>query len=635
MTFKKFFAPNLVIILLLSILWGLGADNVIVDEENHQQNLKKYLQTHRKIVDNYVDKVDINKLYKASIKGLLKGTNDSTLSIEGTPLDTTFSEAEVSSIRESFEKYEEAYLYLANNKSDTTAMGQITEVSLRNMFRSLDPHSVYIEPKDSKRIQEEFEGKFQGVGIQFDIIQDTITVITAISGGPSDQLGIMSGDKIIGINNESAVGFDNNDVINTLRGEKGSTVHVTIKRPSVEDPIGFDIVRDDIPLKTVDTYYMMDDKTGYIKINRFAATTHEEFMDSMDKLKEKGMERLTLDLRSNPGGYLTQAIAIAEEFFPEDTKLVSTKSRHKRFTSEYYSRKKGTYTEKPLIVLINEASASASEIVSGAVQDHDRGLIVGSRSFGKGLVQQQYELADNSNIRVTISRYYTPSGRLIQKPFDEGREDYVYEIYEREDNSVKDAREFIEHVPDSLQYRTDGGRVVYGGGGIVPDHIIQNDTTRNGAVFNYMRRKRVGFNYINKFLDEKDSTFVNEWKDNYTKFREEFSMPESELANLEEVMKNEGLVFTDTLSNPKFKNDSLFVTPAHYDSVEWMLDSYMKAEIGRQIWDMRRYYQLLNDAFDTTLDKTMELWGEVRALEKVANNRDSSSNGQSKDIKYN
>ena len=635
MTLKKFFAPNLIIILLLSLFWALGTDSVVVDEENHQQNLKKYLQAQRKIVDNYVDKVDLDKLYKASIKGLLKGTSDSTLTIEGSPLDTTFKDTEVSSIRESFAKYEEAYLYLANNKSDTTAMSQITEASLRNMFRSLDPHSVYIEPKDSKRIQEEFEGKFQGIGIQFDIIQDTITVITAISGGPSDQLGIMSGDKIIKINDESAVGFDNNDVINTLRGEKGSTVHVTIKRPNVEESIGFDIVRDDIPLKTVDTYYMMDDKTGYIKINRFAATTHEEFMNSMNKLKDKGMERLILDLRSNPGGYLTQAIAIAEEFFPKDTKLVSTKSRHKRFTSQYYSRKEGTYTEKPLVVLINEASASASEIVSGAVQDHDRGLIVGSRSFGKGLVQQQYELADNSNIRVTISRYYTPSGRLIQKPFEEGREDYVYEIYQREDNSVKDAREFIEDVPDSLQYRTDGGRIVYGGGGIVPDHIIQNDTTRNGAVFNFMRRKRVGFNYINKFLDEKDSTFVNKWKGNYTKFRNEFSMPESELASLEEVMKENGLVFTDTLSSPEFKNDSLFVTPAHYDSVEWMLDSYMKAEIGRQIWDMRRYYQLLNDAFDTTLDKTMELWAEVRALEKVANNRNSSSKQNSKSIKYN
>ena len=494
-----------------------------------------------------------------------------------------------------------------------------TEDAIQEMFENLDPHSIYIEPKKSERIKEDFAGKFQGIGIQFDIIQDTITVITAISGGPSDQLGIMGGDKIVKIDGESAVGYNNSDVINTLRGEKGSTVHVTIKRPSVNENIEFDIVRDDIPLKTVDTYYMMDDKTGYIKINRFAATTHEEFMDSMDKLKDKGMERLILDLRHNPGGYLTQAIAIAEEFFPKGTKLVSTKSRHDRFTSQYYSRKQGSYTEKPLIVLVNEGSASASEIVSGAIQDHDRGLIVGSRSFGKGLVQQQYELVDGSNIRVTISRYYTPSGRLIQKPYGNGREDYVYEIYKR-DNTREDAREFINHVPDSLKYSTDAGRTVYGGGGIVPDHLIQDDTTRNGSVFNFMRRKRIGFNMVQSFLDKKGDEFRNEWQDKYDTFRTDYKIPENEMDELYKRMQKKGLAVTDTVSEPEFKNDTLYVTQKHYENVEWMLSSYLKAEIGRQIWDMRRYYQLINDAFDVTLDKTMELWDEVRALEKIANN---------------
>src|SRR6056297_2839205 len=441
MSVKKFLAPQLALLLILSAVWLAGVDKVVVTNDQDQENLHKYLQVQRRVLDNYFGDTSIEHLYERSIAGLVKGMQDSTLDISATPIDTTQFKS-IQNLRDSYNSSEDAYLYVANNYPDED-MAKLTETSIREMLKTLDPHSVYIEAEDSERIQEEFAGKFQGIGIQFNIIQDTITVITAISGGPSDQLGIMSGDRIISIDDSSAIGFQNEDVVRKLRGPKGTEVDVTIKRPNNSNPLNFTIVRDDIPLTTIDTSYMLDDKTGYIKLNRFAATTHEEFVDAVDELNENGMERLIFDVRNNPGGYLSQAIAITEEFFPRGTKIVSTKSRHSRFNSEVVSRKNGILRDMPVIVLVNEGSASASEIVSGAIQDHDRGLVVGRRTFGKGLVQQQYELVDNSNIRVTISRYLTPSGRLIQKPFDRGSEDYSYEIVRRENDVSADIHEFI------------------------------------------------------------------------------------------------------------------------------------------------------------------------------------------------
>lgn len=621
MTLKKFFAPNAAILIVLSLFWFAGVDSVIQPDDEHRKNLQKYIQTQRRILDNYVEKINLDRLYKSSIKGLVKNISDSTLALSGTPLDTTrFDELTIDDLGESFRKFEDAYLYLANNSPDENMVAR-TEDALRQMFKTLDPHSVYIEPETSEQVQEQFDGKFQGIGIQFNIIQDTITVITPISGGPSDQLGIMSGDRIIKIDGESAVGFDNEDVLKSLRGPKGTEVDVTIKRPHVKELLNFTIVRDDIPLYTVDASYMLDEQTGYIKINRFAATTHEEFMKEMKNLNEKGMKRLILDLRGNPGGYLGQAIAMAEEFFPRGTELVSTKSRHSRFTSSYHSRRDGYFKDKPLIILVNEGSASASEIVSGAIQDHDRGLIVGQRTFGKGLVQQQYQLVDSSNIRVTISRYYTPSGRLIQKPYSRGgREEYAYEVVERADDAFIDAQEFITHVPDSLKFSTDAGRVVYGGGGIVPDRIVQEDTSQSAAVANFMRRKRVGFDFVRNYLDKNGDAFRSRWENDYERFREEFEWSDSDIDLLLKRMKENNLVVTDSVSEPDFKGDSLLIPPGHFEEVEWMPRGVMKAELARQVWGLKYYYPVMNDVFDNILDKAMKMWDEVQELREYAAN---------------
>lgn len=620
MSIKKFLAPNVAVILALSIFWIAGVESIVKDADDDRKNIQKYIQTQQRILDNYVEEVNITKLFKYSVKGLVKNLSDSTAKLEGTPADTTFGNIKIDGLRESVKKFEDAYLYISNTFPDEN-MNKRTEDAIEHMFSNLDPHSMYIEPEDGEAIDENFDGKFQGIGIQFQVIQDTITVITPISGGPSDQLGIRSGDRIIEINDSSAVGFSNEDVRNTLRGPKGSNVDVTIKRPNANQPLEFTITRDDIPLYTVDTSYMLDNKTGYVKINRFAATTHEEFMEAMEELEKKGMERIVLDLRGNPGGYLAQAIAIAEEFFPRDTKLVSTKSRHTRFTSNYFSRKDGKFREEPVIVLVNEGSASASEIVSGAIQDHDRGLVVGQRTFGKGLVQQQYSLVDSSKIRVTISRYYTPSGRLIQKPYSKkGSEEYAYEVFQRSVDAKTDASEFIKDVPDSLKYLTDAGRTVYGGGGVLPDHIVQEDTTQSAAVVNYMRRKQIGFKFVRNYLDNNGDQFRKRWEDDYQDFRESFDWKEQDINQVFTILKENGMVVTDTLSSPDFKDGKLYIPQGHFEKVEWMPRGIMKAELARQVWGLKKYYPIVNDIFDNILEKAMNLWDEVAALEEYASN---------------
>ena len=619
MSVKKFLAPQLALLLILSAVWLAGVDKVVVTNDQDQENLHKYLQVQRRVLDNYFGDTSINHLYERSIAGLVKGMQDSTLDISATPIDTTQFKS-IQNLRDSYNSFEDAYLYIANNYPDED-MAKLTETSIREMLKTLDPHSVYIEAEDSERIQEEFAGKFQGIGIQFNIIQDTITVITAISGGPSDQLGIMSGDRIISIDDSSAIGYDNEDVMRRLRGEKGTQVDVEILRPSSSNPMNFTIERDDIPLTTIDTEYMVDDQSGYVKINRFAATTHEEFLSSVEKLRDQGMDRIILDLRNNPGGYLSQAIAISEEFFPRNTKLVSTDSKHSRFNQEVYSSRNGLLMDIPVIVLVNEGSASASEIVSGAIQDHDRGLIVGRRTFGKGLVQQQYELIDGSNIRVTISRYLTPSGRLIQKPFDGKNEDYAFEFVHRSPNPAVDVKEFKDQVPDSLKYTTKAGRDVFGGGGIVPDILVEQDTTSSPYLFNFMLVNRVDFNFVRDFLDEKGEEFRANWESDYQSFRKDFEWSESDKKTFLSLMKEEGLEIVEEVDEPEVEGDTLKVTQEMYDELVWMNYGRMKAEIARQVWGSEYFYPIVNDYFNESLSEAVKLWDEVRELETFASSQ--------------
>ena len=613
MSVKKFIAPHLALLFILSSVWLAGIDNVVTSNGYHQDNLHKYLQVQRRVVDNYFGDTNLNDLFEKSIIGIVRTLNDTTIVLEGTPIDLN-RDFTIQNLRDSYNKYEEAYLYVANNFPETD-MSMVVENSIKEMLASLDPHSVYIEPEDSERIQEQFAGRFQGIGIQFDIIQDTITVITPISGGPSDLLGIMSGDRIISINDTSAIGYSNEDVMRRLRGEKGTTVDIEVVRPRNTNVLNFTIERDDIPLTTVDTHYMLDEKTGYIKINRFAATTHDEFLASATVLIDRGMERFVLDLRNNPGGYLSQAIAISEEFFPRGTKLVSTKSRHSRFNSEVFSRRDGVFKDFPVIVLVNEGSASASEIVSGAIQDHDRGLIVGRRSFGKGLVQQQYELIDESNIRVTISRYYTPSGRLIQKPFDGGTEDYVFEIRHRTSDATMDAEQFKDQVPDSLHYTTAAGRNVFGGGGIVPDIIVQDDMLDTYYLFNFMVINRIDFEFVREYLDRNGEEFREKWENDFEGYRTEFYWSDGEKDHLLELLTKQGLVIDDEYEEATVKGENLYMSKDTYNHLIELNYGRMKAELARMVWGNPYFYPINNDYMNESLKAAMGLWEAAEELE--------------------
>ncbi|MCH8567356.1 MAG: PDZ domain-containing protein [Balneolales bacterium] len=610
---KRFFASGFSGLILLSALWFFGLDKVFISDENSdEQNLSKYLHTQRWILNNYVDEVDVDILFKDSVRGMVRAIGDSTLSISGTPADTTFTDVRISNFAEASIRFERAYTWIANNVEDAD-MNSLTEYALRGMFASLDPYTDYIDPRQSERVRENFAGRFQGIGVQFEIIQDTITVISAISGGPSEQLGIRSGDRIISIDGETSVGFSQEDVLSNLRGPKGSVVRVGIVRPNASSLLHFNITRDDIPLYTVDASYMLDEKTGYIKVNRFASTTYDEFMDAMNKLNELGMERLVLDMRYNPGGFLDQAVRITSEFFPRGTKLVSTQSRHARFSSEYNTRANGRFLDIPLIVLINEGSASGSEIVAGAIQDNDRGLVVGRRTFGKGLVQQQYELVDESFIRVTISRYYTPSGRLIQKPFNNGREEYALEIRNRDRDATTDVTNFISETPDSLIFSTRAGRVVYGGGGIVPDHIVQADTSRS-YVLGFMRQNNIGFDFVRNYLDNYSDSFRAEWGDDFNRFRSDFSWSEDDMNRFWGKMTEAGMVLSDTTATTTYVDDIMYINPKLVDKDSWIPPTFMKAELARQVWSPDKFWPVYNDKFDTTLRQSMELWTEVMEL---------------------
>ena len=380
--------------------------------------------------------------------------------------------------------------------------------AINSILSELDPHSSYISTKDMKPVKENMQGSFSGIGVEFNIIDDSIVVISPISGGPSEKLGIQSGDRIISVEQENvaSIGIKNEDVIKRLRGKKGSAVNIVIKRKGQGKLIPFTIIRDDIPLYSVDTGIMLTNDIGYMKINRFAATTYDEMMQKANGLISKGMKKIILDFRGNPGGYLHIANLICDEFLSGGELIVFTEGRNRK-KQEYFSTANGTLENLKVICLIDEGSASASEIVSGAIQDNDRGLVIGRRSFGKGLVQEQISLNDGSVIRLTTQRYYTPSGRCIQKNYADNTKKYYLEQYTRSDTST--------YQPDSLKYTTKKGRIVYGGGGITPDIIIERDSNLNFLEINTILRN----GWINEFCFDKSERLKKESLNNYKQIK--------------------------------------------------------------------------------------------------------------------
>lgn len=382
-------------------------------------------------------------------------------------------------IKGNYLRYMEILALVDKEYVDTVNIDELVDYSIDKMLEKLDPHTSYIPKKDLDLAMSQLEGNFQGIGIEFNIIKDTIYVVAPISGGPSEQVGLQAGDKIIKVDEASVagIGITTSDVFKKLRGKKGTQVKVTILRKSVKNPVEYTIVRDNIPTYSIDVHYMIDKETGYIKISRFSETTYDEFRTSVADLRSKGMKQMVLDLKDNPGGYMDKATDIADEFLGGNKLIVYTDGKGTRYDNKVFAVTKGEFEHGAVIVLVNEGSASASEILSGALQDNDRALIVGRRSFGKGLVQRPIPLSDESQLRLTISRYYTPSGRSIQKPYERDNIDkYNSDMVNRYKKGEFFSADSIKFA-DSLKYKTLKGRTVYGGGGVMPDVFVPRDTS--------------------------------------------------------------------------------------------------------------------------------------------------------------
>ncbi|MCI4648534.1 S41 family peptidase [Phaeodactylibacter sp.] len=398
-------------------------------------------------------------------------------------------------------KIEEILRYVEAKYVDAIDKEALTQEVIDDLLSRLDPHSNYISAEELQAVNEQLKGNFDGIGVEFMVLDDTIVVVTPLAGGPSETAGILSGDRIVQIADSTiaGVGMDSDDIIKMLRGEKGTDVQIGILRGKETKLRQFTVTRDEIPMNSVDVAYMLDTNTGYIKVNRFSATTYEEFMKALEELVEnQGMEDLVLDLRHNPGGYLQQATNMLSQLFKEKDQLLVYTEGDAVSRSEYTSTGRNFFDVEDIVVLIDEGSASASEIVAGAIQDHDRGVIIGRRSFGKGLVQEQYKLRDGAALRLTVARYYTPSGRSIQKPYDDP-EAYEHEMYDRyETGEMEAARNML--IQDSTEYYTDNGRIVYGGGGIMPDVFVPIDTLSLDE--DYLTLRQYVPQYVFRYLGE-------------------------------------------------------------------------------------------------------------------------------------
>ncbi len=409
-------------------------------------------------------------------------------------------------------KLNEIIDYIAREYVDSVDINKLTEKTINTMLMNLDPHSVYIPPQESKNEMDELAGQFDGIGVQFSIQKDTIVVVAVISGGPSEKIGIRPGDRIVMVDDSLVAGIkiSNFEVMKKLKGPRGTKVKVSIKRNHIKGLLNFIITRDVIPFNSVDAAFPLDSKTGYIKISRFAQTTHDEFVKAVKKLHAKNIHRLIIDLRGNGGGFLDAATSMANEFLHKGKLIVFTKGRVVP-RRNIYATAKGHCLNDKIVILIDEWSASASEILAGAIQDNDRGLIVGRRSFGKGLVQEPVVFSDKSSLRLTVARYYTPTGRCIQRPYNNGVSSYYNEVYQRFANGELIKQDSI-HFPDSLKYKTPEGKIVYGGGGIMPDIFVPLDTSKFDAFYYQVMNKGLYYSFAFNYADSHRGQ-MNRFKD--------------------------------------------------------------------------------------------------------------------------
>lgn len=472
---------------------------------------------------------------------------------------------------------------------DTINREKLIDKTIADMLQSLDPHSAYMTADERKRMNEPLEGNFEGIGVEFNIMSDTIRIMNVIAGGPSENAGLHTGDRIVKVDDKPFTGktITGSVVMKTLRGKGGTRVKLSLKRPGTASLVDIGITRGTVPIYSIDAAYLLNKNVGYIKLSRFAATSYDEYLQAFKKLKEKGMQKLILDLRGNGGGYLNIAVALADEFLSKGKLIVYTKGRSVKHGGEKFTATAGgEFEDNTLAVLIDENSASASEIIAGAIQDNDRGLLIGRRSFGKGLVQKELELPDGSAFRLTIARYYTPSGRCIQRPYDKGAEEYYQEESDRFKNGELESIDSIK-FSQSQKYRTPKGKVVYGGGGIMPDIFVPLDTAERNHQVNELIFHGIVKDFALEYTDTRTEVLR---KAGFEAFRKSF-LPETLLPQL--------LAYAEKKKHPATKKLS--------EGSQAFLLNYLKATIARVVWNEESFYVILN-----TDDKTL-----ARALLEV------------------
>lgn len=468
---------------------------------------------------------------------------------------------------------------------DTVNMDNLEEETLNALLNKLDPHSVYIPAKDLQMANEQLEGNFEGIGVEFNILNDSIMVVSPLEGGPSKELGIQAGDRIVEVEGQkvAGTGITNEQVFKLLRGPKGTKVKLSIYRPDTRKTIFYTITRNTIPIYSIDISMMLNKETGYIKITRFAADTHKEFTEALEKLKAQNMKHLVIDLRGNPGGYLSAATSIADELLNDDKLIVYTQGRTQP-RSDYRAEKSGLFENGNLAVLIDEGSASASEILSGAVQDWDRGIVIGRRSFGKGLVQEPFQLKDGSAIRLTVSRYYTPSGRCIQKPYEEGYDEYEHEIATRFDNGeVKDSSKI--KLIDTTAFYTANGRKVYSRGGIMPDIFVAVDTTYRS-------------NYLVEVLSNSLlNRFAATYTDQHRKQLETYKQAAAFNQQFTQSFLQDFVAYA--------KQNGVEARPDELKKSGAFINMQIKALVARNVWRDNGYFTVVNSS-DLVLQKALQ-----------------------------
>lgn len=516
-------------------------------------------------------------------------------------------------------KLQRALMIIDKKYVDSLDIASVAEQGVEGMVNSLDPHSTYIPADQAQDVKDQYQGSFGGIGIVFEVPNDTARVVSPVAGGPSEEVGVMAGDRIVAIEDSTAIGLSDVEIQDRLKGEVDTKVQMTVYRPLMDKKLTFTITRDKIKTKSVRSAYMVDETTGYMEINRFTMKTHEEFGNKTKKLLDQGMEKLVLDLRNNPGGVMRSSWKIANEMLGEDMMIVRTKGREAQMNRAINAEEGGLLRDHPIIVLVNGNSASASEILTGALQDHDRAFIVGSRTFGKGLIQRQFDLGDESVLQMTVGRYYTPSGRLIQSPFERGnKKDYYADKASTINQATYHPSKYKDSIPDSLAYRTDHGRTVFGGGGILPDYVVQPDTT----ALTYLVRSGLDYAFSRQWFVKHENELRSEWQERPEEFKSSYEVSDEMMSEFWSFAEDEGVTITK-YPDADSTGDLAFTRKTAQEQRDFV-STRIKGYMARHLYGRGMARPILNKA-DPVFKEALSLWPASRELAAYHSTSRSSS----------